>query len=364
MPARAPPGRAPWAARARTWLPVRAATRPRPGRRSRRRSPGRSPGRARRRPRVVVSPVERLEDAFELAGGRPGALIDHADDRLVARGGDAHVHACRRRRELDGVLDEVREGALDLHRVDVDERDLPRRRRVRVRRRRRPLRGRGRRAPRRRPRARRCRLRGATDRADRRRAARGAPRRPKIVVRSSCRSESVRASVAFRSVPTAVVIPVSGERRSCETARSRAVFTRSLRRSVSASRASRSSRPRSSATASRADSAGRKRSRTSALGVAPRAGEIVPIRRPSTSSGLGGPRRSAAGLGQSISATRRRAPAAAAVSSQAAPPPAPPCEQMTRDVGEQRGLALALLRVGGASLPRAASSLTTTAVTE
>ena len=67
-------------------------------------------------------------------------------------------------------------------------------------------------------------------------------------------------------------IAVSGERRSCETARSTAVLTASLRRSASASSASRWSSSRSMATARSDASAGRKRVSTAVVHVAVRRG--------------------------------------------------------------------------------------------
>ena len=91
----------------------------------------------------------------------------------------------------------------------------------------------------------------------------------------------------LRSAPIAVRIPVSGERRSCETARRSAVLTRSLRLSVSASSASRSRRSRSAATASSAASAGRNRRRTSRLGSVPGGVYSVPTCLPAASSGCG-----------------------------------------------------------------------------
>ena len=115
--------------------------------------------------------VERLEDPLELGLGQAGALVDDPDDRLLPRGGDAHEHPRAGRRELERVLDEVREHALDLSRVDVDERrladDLDPLARARARR---PRRGRCRRATRAPAPARRSPPRGARGRAGRRRA--------------------------------------------------------------------------------------------------------------------------------------------------------------------------------------------------
>ncbi len=69
-------------------------------------------------------PVERLEHALEVGFGQAGALVDDSHDRLLARRRDAHVDDARLRRELDCVLDQVGQHALELGRIDTHQRTL------------------------------------------------------------------------------------------------------------------------------------------------------------------------------------------------------------------------------------------------
>ena len=234
------------------------------------------------KPRAIASPspapagrLRRGRTARRRARGRPPG--SRAPGRRRGRSppcASPSIRTCTTpgvRRELDGVLDQVREHALELAGVDADERRLAGDEQPAPwRRRRRPRRGRGRRAPRSPAPARPRRPRAATGRAGRRRGGSAGPSRGRSS--RAARGGPARSARASRcaALPTAVRMPVSGERRSCETARSSAVLTRSLRRSVSASSASRSSASRSTATASSAASAGRKRLRTARFGSAPR----------------------------------------------------------------------------------------------
>ena len=187
------------------------------------------------------------------------------------------------------------------------------------------------------------------------RSSRSPTRRPSrsastaIVSSSSRRSSSLKTSVSLRSAPIAVVIPVSGERRSWETARSSAVFTRSLRRSVSASSASCSSRLRSNATASSAASAGRNRWRTARFGVGvgrdvERAdGSTVDLER-DRCIGAAALRRPELDLG--ARRCRARRPPASPTQPSSVSSGWPP-SRCAGDLGEQRRLTLALLGVRG-----------------
>ena len=73
---------------------------------------------------VAVPAIERLEDSLELARVEPRPLVDDPNDRLLPGGGDAHVNPSGGRRELQRVLEQVRENALNLDRVDAHERSL------------------------------------------------------------------------------------------------------------------------------------------------------------------------------------------------------------------------------------------------
>ena len=112
--------------RPRTSCPARAGTRPRSSRRSPRRSPARSPG-PRPEPRwpdrFRARAVERLEDALALRRGDAGPAIDDAHD-------DALPDGPRAQRDgmpagvAGGVLQQVREGALELRGVRAHERQV------------------------------------------------------------------------------------------------------------------------------------------------------------------------------------------------------------------------------------------------
>ena len=78
-----------------------------------------SPAPDRSRPRWNGSKTRSSSDS-----ATPGPLVDDTEDRLAPRRRDPHVDASTGRRELERVLDEVREHALDLDRVDVDQRLL------------------------------------------------------------------------------------------------------------------------------------------------------------------------------------------------------------------------------------------------
>ena len=206
-------------------------------------------------------------------------------------------------------------------------------------------------APRRPPRA-------ARGRAGRRRAGSAGPSRARSSRAARPRSSSLSWSVGLRSAPTAVRIPVSGERRSCETARRSAVLTRSLRRRVSASSASRSSRSRSTATASSAASAGRKRCRGGDVRVgavrrvqrADRAvGGLERVRRVPRRRPVRRPELDLGGLDAEDGGRPRRDLVELLVE------PAP-AQQLGCELGEQRRLVLPLLGGGGAP-PRARREL-------
>ena len=220
--------------------PPAGAARPRPGRRSPRAKPraiarpSPLPARARRRARTARRSARGPR-------GDTGAVVA-TRSRTSPLGRGRHVDGVGRRRELERVLEQVDERALDLRRVDADRRQVagsdestrsaparalerPRDAAVdgpelRLRRRRRPRAGRG--------------------RAGSRRAARGA-RLVRIVSTSPSRSDASGEGAAAR-LSLAARIAVSGERRSWLTACRIAVLTASLWRSVSASTALRASR--------------------------------------------------------------------------------------------------------------------------
>ena len=170
--ASAPPAPRRRAARARTSRPGPAATRPRRGRRSPRRSRARSRARGRRRGRAVRAPRwngSKIRSQLR-PRARPGPWsIDAHEHLLPASPSTCTRTGSARRRELERVLEQVHEHALDLLRVDAHRRRVVGQRRPRRARRRR----RARRAPARRGR------RPARPRA------RAAPRRPASRERSS-----------------------------------------------------------------------------------------------------------------------------------------------------------------------------------
>ena len=143
---------------------------------------------------LATDAVERLEDPLELLLGQAGAVCrrrGRATSRRVAV--TRTLHGRSGRRELERVLDQVDEHALDLDRVDPDDRDLVRERHLDPLRLRRPGRAPARRAGRR-PRAPASeaplRPGAARDRAGWRRAAR-AGRDSSAIVSSSCSRSAV-----------------------------------------------------------------------------------------------------------------------------------------------------------------------------
>ena len=214
---------------------------------------------------AVVAAVERLEDPLPLGLGDAGALVDDADDDTVADdpGADQDRPALA---VADRVLEQVREGALELGGVGASGSAGRRSTEIRTPRdRRRPSpRGRLQHLGRGRPArgaARPCRSPGreTSSRFSTRRERRWPS--PTTASLSSARSASVR--VGESSAAPAAIIEVSGVRRSWETERSSAVFSSSLRRSASASITSACMRSRS-----RESSASSASARSAALAVA------------------------------------------------------------------------------------------------
>ena len=66
---------------------------------------------------------ERLEDALALVSGDAGAAVDHANDDLAVLSRRTQRDPRVGRRELQRVLDQVDEGALELGGVDLDRRE-------------------------------------------------------------------------------------------------------------------------------------------------------------------------------------------------------------------------------------------------
>ena len=296
-------------------------------------------------------------------GGMPGPRSTIRTSRRAADRARAH-----RDRLAAGVaqrvLEQVRERALELRGVGVDQRQVavdreaeprPGRRRAPRRRRAQDLLDRAPVAPR---------LGGARPAAARGRAA----SRPARVSRAASSDDRGAPARAGRSSGSAgepaprrpATIAVSGERRSCETARSSAVLSSSLRRSAADSTTSRASASRSSAAASSASSARERcaRSRRASTGAGVVAGDEQRADRPRSRSG---------------SATRRASPSAPASSSIAADGSssaaamrcaaaaeragdARAAEQQPRQLGAEVGLAAALLGLARARARPASAS--------
>ncbi len=199
---------------------------------------------------ALAGELERLEDPLELFARDAGTAVSDPQQDPLRRlpGPDRHRLPAA---EAHGVLEHVGQRPLELHRV---ERAAPADRG-------RPARRTPRRAPRRPRRRRRTSsstehqsARGSTAPACRRdRSSRLSTSRDSRALSSAITAvNSARASrerVSDASPPAAVVIAVSGERRSCDTERSTAVLTTFDRRSafVSMTCASSSSRRRAAA---------------------------------------------------------------------------------------------------------------------
>ena len=233
------------AARGRGGRP-RGRPAPRAGRRSPRRSRARS---TRPRPEPTWPALPRRngwKSASRSSAGRPGPRSTTWRRSSVAPDSARTTTPRARRRVVERVVDQVREHPLDLRGVDLDRRRLrpdlephaggiraePGERLARRARPRATARGAARR---RRPRAARGRA-AARRRGRAARPRRGSSRRARAGRRASSESPGLASASADAR------IAVSGERRSCETARSSAVLRASLRRSASASSASASSR--------------------------------------------------------------------------------------------------------------------------
>jgi len=69
-----------------------------------------------------VAASKRLEDGFALSGRDSRPLVDHVEEQLPVALVRTYVHRRAGRRELQCIVQQVHEHALDLHRIDPDGR--------------------------------------------------------------------------------------------------------------------------------------------------------------------------------------------------------------------------------------------------